>query len=56
MVILSSTTAIDEILKERPYNIRRSSNTEKLFEDCNIPGLFSMEGMWTFANMVCNEV
>ncbi|KAI9286714.1 cytochrome P450 [Umbelopsis sp. AD052] len=44
IVVLSSTTAIDEVLKERPYNIRRSANVEKLFEDCNIPGLFSMEG------------
>lgn len=45
IVIISSTTAIDQFFKERPYNIRRSANTEQLFEDCNIAGLFSMEGM-----------
>jgi hypothetical protein len=44
LVILSSTTAIDQFFKERPLNIRRSSDTEKLFEDSNIAGLFSMEG------------
>ncbi|CAO3666695.1 unnamed protein product [Umbelopsis ramanniana] len=44
IVIISSTTAIDQFFKERPYNIRRSANTEQLFEDCNIAGLFSMEG------------
>ncbi|KAI9286715.1 cytochrome P450, partial [Umbelopsis sp. AD052] len=44
VVVLSSATAIEQIYKERPHNIRRSANIEKLFDDSNIPGLFSMEG------------
>ncbi|KAJ2955834.1 hypothetical protein NQZ79_g8217 [Umbelopsis isabellina] len=44
IVILSSPAAVDQFFKERPHNIRRSFNTEKVFEDSNIAGLFSMEG------------
>jgi hypothetical protein len=44
VIVFSSVEAIDQFFKERPFNIRRIAKTEKLFEDCNIPGLFSMEG------------
>ncbi|GAB5588841.1 hypothetical protein Unana1_03741 [Umbelopsis nana] len=44
VIVFSTAEAVEQFFKERPFNIRRPAKVEKLFEDCNIPGLFSMEG------------
>lgn len=46
VIVFSTAEAVEQFFKERPFNIRRPAKVEKLFEDCNIPGLFSMEGVY----------
>ncbi|KAJ2964106.1 hypothetical protein NQZ79_g916 [Umbelopsis isabellina] len=44
ILVVSSPTVIDTLLRERPNVYKRSLDIERHFKDSNINGLFSMEG------------
>lgn len=43
-LVVSSPTAIDTVLRERPHVYKRSLGIEKVFKNTKVNGLFSMEG------------
>lgn len=44
VLVVSSPTVIDTLVKERPSVYKRPLDAERVFKASNINGLFSMEG------------